>query len=82
MLATVTEVNVSSSSGGLRKFLPGNVGRCIRAGQSEHCPTSMVGLTGRFEEICFLNKSSRVLSEDSGQCPLCMVVGSSHIPNP
>ena len=37
MLATVTEVNVSSSSsGGLRKFLPGNVGRCIRAGHSEH----------------------------------------------
>ena len=35
MLATVTEVNVSSS-GGLRKFLPGNVGRCIRAGHSEH----------------------------------------------
>ena len=34
MLATVTEVNVSSS--GLRKFLPGNVGRCIRAGHSEH----------------------------------------------
>ena len=42
----------------------------------------MLELTERFEEICLLNKSSRVSSEDSGQCPLCMVVGSSHIPNP